>query len=305
MKKDFIAVIDYSSKELTKILDLADDMKKHPKKYAKSLQGQTLGMIFTKNSTRTRVSFQTGIFQLGGQGLFFSANDLQLSRGETIYDTAKVLSRYLDGIMIRTFKHSDVTELAQHASIPVINGLTDFNHPCQAMADMMTIREKFKKLKGLKLTYVGDGNNVTLSLMNACIRFGLDFCSISPKSHTLASELIAAGEKDAKSAKVKLTFTDNIAEGMKGSDIIYGDTFTSMGQEAESAKRLQALGPYKVTPEVMAMANKKAVYMHCLPAHRGEEVANEVIDGKQSIIFDQAENRLHAQKAIMYTLMKK
>ncbi len=241
---------------------------------------------------------------MGGQGLFFGANDLQLSRGETIYDTAKVLSRYLDGIMIRTYKHSDVLELAKHSSIPIINGLTDFNHPCQALADMLTIKEKFKKLKGLKLTYVGDGNNVTLSLMNAAILLGLDFCSISPKGYTLPAELIAAGEKLAKKNKVKLTFTDNIEEGIKGSDVIYGDTFTSMGQEAEAIQRLQALGPYQVTKKVMGMANKGAVYMHCLPAHRGEEVSAEVIDGKQSIIFDQAENRLHAQKAVMYTLMR-
>lgn len=304
-KKDFLTLVDYTSEELKAMLDLADKMKARPQDYREALKGQSLGMIFAKNSTRTRISFQVGIYQLGGEGLFFGQNDLQLSRGETIHDTAKVLSRYLDGIMIRTYAYQDVLDLAKYASIPIINGLTDYNHPCQVMADLMTIREKFGKTKGLKMTYVGDGNNMTVSLMFGCIRFGMDFASVSPKNYTLSPEIIAHGQKLAKEANVKLTFTENLEEGLAGTNVVYGDTWTSMGQEAEAKKRLHDFQGYQVNSRVMQMASKDAIYMHCLPAHRNEEVTDEVLDGKQSVIFDEAENRLHAQKAIMYTLMKK
>ena len=302
MNRDFVALNDFTSEDLTNLLNLADRMKKNPNKFTEALKGKTLGMIFSKNSTRTRVSFQTGIFQLGGQGLFFGANDLQLSRGESIHDTAKVLSRYIDGIMIRTYDHTDVEELAKHASIPVINGLTDYNHPCQALADMMTIRERFGKLDGLKLAYIGDGNNVTTSLMFACIKLGLNFVAISPKKYTLDPEIGKIGSKMAKD--ITIEFTDDIEAGLKDVNVIYGDTFTSMGQENEAKQRIKDLGPYQVNEKIMTLADKDAVYMHCLPAHRNEEVTDEVMDGPQSIVFDQAENRLHAQKAIMYTLMK-
>ncbi len=304
MKKDFLELVDFSSNELEELISLASEMKKEPAKFKKSLDGKVLGMIFSKNSTRTRVSFQTGIFQLGGTGLFFGASDLQLSRGESISDTAKVLSRYLDGIMIRTFDHQDILDLAKHASIPIINGLTDYNHPCQIMADILTIKEKFQNLKGRKLTYVGDGNNVTLSLMYGCIKFGLDFCAVSPKNYQLENSVIKTGLALAKSNGVTVSFTDSLEDGLKGASVIYGDTFTSMGQEQESKKRLADLSSYKITDEVFNFANKDAIYMHCLPAHRGEEVEESVIDGARSVIFDQAENRLHAQKAVMYTLMK-
>lgn len=301
-KKDFICLIDYTSDELKELVDLGIEMKKSPEEYRDVLKGRTLGMIFSKNSTRTRISFQTGIFQLGGQGLFFGANDLQLSRGETTSDTASVLSRYLDGVMIRTYSHDDLLEFAKHSTIPVINGLTDFNHPCQVMADMMTIKQKFGETKGLKLVYLGDGNNMTVSLMYGCIKFGIDFVAIAPKDYTIRQEVIKTGEELARDCS--LDFTDDIVEGMKGANIVYADTWTSMGQELEARQRLKDLSPYQVNDKVMSMASKDAVFMHCLPAHREEEVTSSVIDGPRSVIFDQAENRLHAQKAIMYNLMK-
>ncbi len=305
--RHFITLMDYTSKELEQMIDLADDMKKDPDEYRKALKGQTLGMIFAKNSTRTRISFETGIFQLGGMGLFLSGNDLQLSRGETIHDTAKVLSRYLDGIMIRTFKHSDVEELAKYGSVPVINGLTDYNHPCQAMADIMTIREKFgkKNIKGMKYVYVGDGNNVTFSSASIAAKFGMDFYSVTPKQFALGKDEQEKLTKLAKECGTKMVFTDNIEEGVRGAHVIYTDTWISMGQDAEKEKKLNGLKGFEVSNKMMAMADKKAIFMHCLPAHRGEEVLEEVIDGPQSVIFDEAENRLHAQKAVMYTLMKK
>lgn len=355
-KKDFISLLDYSSKELKELIDIADVIKKNPVEYQDSLKNKTLGMIFAKNSTRTRISFQTGIVQLGGTGFYFGSNDLQLSRGETIHDTAKVLSRYLDGIMIRTFSYEEVKELARHAEIPVINGLTDYNHPCQVMADVMTIKEKFGKTKGLKMAYVGDGNNMALSLMFMCIKFGINISIVTPKDYSLtkeekkqAEDLLAfkrqrqeineattkedfihlkhaeklvktpvnvtdedfleeavfeQPERKMTAEDVEIQFTDNVEEGVAGSDIVYTDTWTSMGKEEERIKRLKDLNSYRVDKKVMSMAKKEAIFMHCLPAHRGEEVTNEVIDSPQSVVFDEAENRLHAQKAIMYKLMK-
>jgi len=304
-KKDFISLLDYTSEELHSLIDLADQIKANPKEYSNSLSGKILGMIFQKNSTRTRISFQAGIYQLGGTGFFFGANDLQLSRGETIYDTANVLSRYMDGIMIRTFAYSDVQELAKHATIPVINGLTDYNHPCQVMADIMTIREKLgKNTKGMKLTYVGDSNNMTLSLIYMCANFKMNMTVVSPMKYQLKER------EDVKKIALKiypdmkLDFVEDAASGVKGSNVIYTDTWTSMGQEKEREQRLKDLNGYMVDSKMMKLADKNAIFMHCLPAHRGEEVATEVIDGHQSVVFDEAENRMHAQKAIMYHLMR-
>jgi ornithine carbamoyltransferase len=304
MVKDFVALTDFSTKDLRKLLDLAHDMKKDPKEYRKALKGKTLGMIFEKHSTRTRISFEVGIFQLGGVGLFFGPNQLQIARGEPISDTAKVLSRYLDGIMIRTFKHSDVEGLAQHATIPVINGLTDYNHPCQVMADLQTIEEHFKRLEGLKLTYVGDGNNMAVSLLFGCVKMGMDVSLVSPKDYTVTDAAVKLIEAEAKEKGVKITLTDNIEEGVSGSNVVYTDVWASMGQESEQAKREKAFEGFCVNDQVMSWADKEAIFMHCLPAHREEEVSASVIDGPQSVVFDEAENRLHAQKAIMATLMK-
>jgi len=304
MKKDFIALTDFSSDELTAMLDLADQIKQSPQEFDSVLKGKTLGMIFNKQSTRTRISFQVGISQLGGNGLFLGPEDMQLARGETISDTGKVLSRFLDGIMIRTFSHSDVLDLAKYSSIPVINGLTDFNHPCQALADMMTIREKFGELEGLKLAYVGDSNNVAVSLLIACVKFGLHISLVSPKGYSITKEALDMSREEADSKKLNVVLTENTQEGVAGADIVYTDVWTSMGQEEEQQKRLNDLSGYTVDEQIMAGAGPNAVFMHCLPAHRGEEVSASVIDGSASIVFDQAENRLHLQKAVMVSLMQ-
>jgi ornithine carbamoyltransferase len=304
MKKDFIALTDFSSEELTGMLDLADRIKQSPQEFDSVLKGKTLGMIFNKQSTRTRISFQVGISQLGGTGLFLGPEDMQLARGETISDTAKVLSRFLDGIMIRTFSHSDVLDLAKYASVPVINGLTDFNHPCQALADMMTIREKFGELEGLKLAYVGDSNNVAVSLLFACVKLGLHISLVSPKGYTITKEALDMSREEAESKDLNVVLKENVQEGVAGADIVYTDVWTSMGQEKEQQKRLNDLAGYTVNEQMMKGAGPNAMFMHCLPAHRGEEVSASVIDGPKSIVFDQAENRLHLQKAIMVSLMQ-
>jgi ornithine carbamoyltransferase len=304
MKNDFIALSDFSSDELTAMLDLADRIKQSPQEFDSALKGKTLGMIFNKKSTRTRISFEVGVFQLGGMGLFLGPGDMQLARGETISDTGQVLSRFLDGIMIRTFSHNDVLDLARYSSVPVINGLTDFNHPCQALADMMTIREKFGTLEGLKLAYVGDSNNVAVSLLFACVKFGLHISLVSPKGYTITKEALDMSRAEADSKNLNVVLTENVQEGVAGSDIVYTDVWTSMGQEEEQQKRLKDLAGYTVNEQMMNRAGPKAVFMHCLPAHRGEEVSASVIDSSASIVFDQAENRLHLQKAVMVSLMQ-
>ncbi len=304
MKKDFIALTDFTTDELIAMLDLADQIKQSPRDFDSALKDRTLGMIFNKQSTRTRISFQVGISQLGGHGLFLGPEDMQLARGETISDTGKVLSRFLDGIMIRTFSHNDVLELAQYSSVPVINGLTDFNHPCQALADMMTIREKFGELEGLKLAYVGDSNNVAVSLLFACVKLGLHISLVSPKGYTINQGVLDYSREEADSKNLNVVLTENPQEGVAGADIVYTDVWTSMGQEEEQQKRLNDLAGYTVDDQLMAGAGPNAVFMHCMPAHRGEEVSASVIDGSASIVFDQAENRLHLQKAVMVSLMQ-
>ncbi len=304
MVKDFIALTDFSSKELGEFLSLAKEMKTHPEKFSAVLKGKTLGMIFNKHSTRTRVSFEAGIYQLGGIGLFFGPGQLQINRGEPIADTARVLSRYLDGIMIRTFDHQDVELLAEHASIPIINGLTDYNHPCQVMADLQTIEEKFGHLEGLTLAYVGDGNNMAVSLLFGCVKMGINVSIVTPKDYALDKSVIEKISDEANDKGLTLTFTDNMEYGVKDADVVYTDVWASMGQEEEQAHREKAFKDFTVDDKVMSYANKDAIFMHCLPAHRGEEVSASVIDGHQSVIFDEAENRLHAQKAILYTLMQ-
>ncbi len=264
------------------------------------LVGKTLGMIFTKSSTRTRVSFEVGAYQLGMHALFLSSADIQLGRGETIEDTAKVLSRMVNGIMIRTFAHSDVVALARHGAIPVINGLTDFNHPCQALADIMTLWEKRGSLDGAKLAYVGDGNNVCHSLLNICGKLGIDISVATPKGYQPDAGVVAAANTFSP-AKIELTDDPLIAAD--GADAVYTDVFASMGQESEAKARLEAFKGYSVTEAVMKKAKPSAIFLHCLPAHRGEEVEAGVIDGPQSAVFDEAENRLHAQKAVMAMLM--
>jgi ornithine carbamoyltransferase len=304
--KDFIEIHDYTADEVNEIFELARDIKAKPKKFNTALEGQTLAMIFEKSSTRTRVSFEVGMYQLGGHALFLSARDIQLGRGEPITDTAQVLSRYVDGIMARTFAHSTVTDLAKFGSVPVINGLTDLSHPCQAMTDYFTAWEKFGgDLKGRKIAYVGDGNNMAHSLMFGAPKVGMDIAVACPAGYSPDANVIAQAGADAKAAGTHMLITTSIEEAVRDADIIETDVWASMGQEAEAEKRKQDFAGWIVDQRLMSMAKKDAIFMHCLPAHRGEEVSAEVIDGPQSVIFDEAENRLHIQKAIMVALMKK
>jgi ornithine carbamoyltransferase len=303
--KDFIEIHDYTAAEVKELFELARDIKASPKKFRTTLEGQTLGMIFEKSSTRTRVSFEVGMFQLGGHALFLSARDIQLGRGEPIYDTAKVLSRYIDGIMARTFAHKTVTDLAEYSSIPVINGLTDLSHPCQAMTDYFTAWEKFGgNLKGRKIAYVGDGNNMAHSLMFGAPKAGMHISVATPPGYAPDPAVVAAASADAQAAGTKLVVTTSIEEAVKGADVVETDVWASMGQEDEAEKRRKDFAGWIVDERVMSLANKDAIFMHCLPAHRGEEVAASVIDSKCSVIYDEAENRLHVQKAIMVALMK-
>ena len=290
--RDFLRVADWSAEELLAVLDLADRLKAAHRagQEHRLLPGRTLGMIFQKPSTRTRVSFEAGIAQLGGVGLHLSASDLQLGRGETIRDTALVLSRYLDAIMIRTFAQSDVEELAAHAEIPVINGLTDDHHPCQALADVMTIRERLGRLEGVRVAYVGDGNNVCVSLAEAAGLAGMDFVAATPPGY----------EPRLPDA----TLTHDPREAARGADVLYTDVWTSMGQDEERAERLRAFAGYQVNEELLGGASSEAIVLHCLPAHYGEEITEEVAYGPRSALWDEAENRLHAQKALLALVVR-
>lgn len=300
--KHLLNLLDYSAADIYEILHLSNSLKTafHRGKKHELLKNKTLAMIFAKSSTRTRVSFEMGIKQLGGNSLFLSSNDIQLGRGETIHDTACVLSRYgIDGVMIRTFKQSDVEELAKYGSFSVINGLTDDFHPCQALADIFTLYETYGQLNGVKLAYFGDGNNMAHSLMLAGAKTGMNVCICAPKGFQPNPEITEAAQKFGN-----VTVTDNVEEAATDADALYTDVFFSMGQAKDPAKE-KALMPYQVNAKVLGMAKKDAVFMHCLPAHRGEEVTEDVIDSTHSIIFQEAENRLHVQKAVMCLLMGK
>jgi ornithine carbamoyltransferase len=303
--KDFIEIHDYSADDVRGIFEIARDMKANPDKYRDALKGQTLAMIFEKSSTRTRVSFEVGMYQLGGHALFLSSRDIQLGRGEPIYDTAKVLSRYVNGIMARTFAHKTVTELAEYASVPVINGLTDLSHPTQAMTDYFTAWEHLGDLKGRKLAYVGDGNNMAHSLMFGASKVGMHIAVATPGGYAPDPFVVATAQADADHAGTKVIVTTSIEEAVRDADVVTTDVWASMGQEAEAQTRQRDFKGWQVDTRVMSFARKEAIFMHCLPAHRGEEVAGEVIDSPRSVIYDEAENRLHVQKAIMYLLMKR
>ncbi|AUG58775.1 MAG TPA: ornithine carbamoyltransferase [Ruminiclostridium sp.] len=303
--KHLISLHHLKIEDIEKIFSLAEKLKKQLKEGIphKLLAGKTLGMIFTKSSTRTRVSFEVGMYQLGGYPLFLSSNDIQLGRGETIHDTAQVLSRYVDGIMIRTFKQSDVDDLAKYGSIPVINGLTDLMHPCQILADLFTIYEYKKTLKGLKLAYVGDGNNIAHSLLHGCAKTGMDIYVASPKDYQCNSEIVEEALEDAKMSGSNVVLTDDPVEAVKDADVVYTDTWISMGQEGEKEERIKTFMPYQVNSSLFSKAKEDAIFLHCLPAYRDFEVTGDVIDGPNSVVFDEAENRLHVQKAIMALLM--
>lgn len=303
--RDFISLKDFSAEELWYLIETAKDLKEQQKRGvdAPFLKGKTLGMIFTKASTRTRVSFEVGMYQLGGYALFLSAEATQIKRGEPIADTARVLSRYLDGIMIRTFKHQDVLDLAAQADIPVINGLTDLLHPCQALADLMTIHEKKGKLSAVKIAYIGDGNNMVHSLLYGAAKFGMEIAVASPPAYMPAEDVVKEARMIASQTNGRIELTNDPWQAVKGADAVYTDVWASMGQEAEREERLKAFHGYQVNAELLRVAAEGAIIMHCLPAHRGEEITEEVFEGEQSVVFDQAENRLHLQKAILASLL--
>lgn len=304
--KHLLTLHDWSTEEILDTLELAKQLKEEQKEGIPHphLKGKTLGMIFSKSSTRTRVSFEVGMYQLGGSALFLSANDIQLGRGESIYDTANVLSRFLDGIMIRTFKQSDVEDLAKYGSIPIINGLTDLVHPCQILADFQTVIEKKGKLKGLKMAFIGDGNNVAHSLLYGCAKVGMDISVATPEGYECDAAVVAGALADAEKTGAKITLTHSPEEAIANADAVYADTWISMGQESEKEEKVKIFMPYQINKELFAQAKSDAIFLHCLPAYRGYEVTEDVIDGPQSVIFDEAENRLHAQKAVMVKLMK-
>ena len=300
--KHLLKLLDLSKEEIIDILNLADQLKYENKNGIEHhiLKGKTLGMIFQKSSTRTRVSFETGMYQLGGQALFLSNRDLQIGRGEPVQDTARVLSRYIDGIMIRTFAQKEVEDLAQYGSIPIINGLTDFCHPCQVLADLMTIREHKGRFEGLKMCYIGDGNNMANSLIVGGLKVGMSVSIACPEGYRPDPEVLDF----TKQYGDKFFMTDKPAEAAKGADVLFTDVWTSMGEEAETEKRKLAFAGYQINDEIMAAANEGAMVQHCLPAHRGEEITEKVFEDHADEIFDKAENRLHAQKAVMVKVMK-
>ncbi|MFH1049728.1 MAG: ornithine carbamoyltransferase [bacterium] len=304
MKKDFLKILDFTTEEVLDTFKIAIDMKKNPLKYSESLKGKTLALIFEKPSLRTRTSFDIGIQQLGGYSLYLSPAEINLGKRESVYDVSMVLDRMVQGIMIRTFGHDIVEDMSKYTKIPVINGLTDYTHPCQGMADYMTIKEIKGDFKKLKLTYLGDGNNVAHSLMNGGARLGVHVVISTPAGYEPNLVAFKEAEEAAKETGAKIEYIKNPVEAVKNSDVIYTDTWASMGQEAEAEKRRRIFWDYQVNEKLMAKAKKDAIFMHCLPAHRNEEVTDAVIDSKQSVVFQEAENRLHIQKAIMYKLMK-
>lgn len=304
--KDLLSIHDLSAQEVERILALAKELKAKQKAGIEHhlLKGKTLGMIFQKSSTRTRVSFEVGMYQLGGSALFLSGNDLQIGRGEPIEDTARVLSRYLDGVMIRTFKHEDVEQFAQYADVPVINALTDRLHPCQALTDLFTIQEhKGQNLKGLKLAFIGDGNNMAHSLMYACAKAGMHCAIATPAGYEPDAQIVREAADDAAASGGSVAVVRDVKEAAAGADVLASDVWASMGQEAEREARCKVFAGYQINRELLAVADRRAIVLHCLPAHRGEEITEDVLEANAPVIFDEAENRLHVQKAILALLL--
>lgn len=303
--RHFLSLRDYSSKDINCILDLARELKEKQQQGIphRLLGDKILAMIFQKASTRTRVSFEVGMWQLGGSALFLSSQDLQIGRGEPVKDTARVLSRYADGIMIRTFEHEEVEEMSRHASVPVINGLTDSFHPCQALADLLTIKEKKGHLEGIKLAYLGDGNNVANSLLLGCARMGMHIVAACPTHYRPSEQVVSTAVEAAGRSGGMVEITADPEEAVKGAGVLYTDVWASMGREREALERIKALEPFQVNQGLVDLAAPDAIIMHCLPAHRGEEITEEVMESAASVVFDQAENRLHAQKALMALIM--
>lgn len=306
MNKDLLKIDDLSKDDIMDILNLADQLKyelKHGIPHP-HLSGKSLGMIFEKSSTRTRVSFEVGMYQLGGTALFLSSRDLQIGRGEPIKDTARVLSRYIQGIMIRTYSQDDVELLSRYSSIPIINGLTDMEHPCQVLADLMTIREYKNSLEGLKVAYIGDGYNMAQSLLVGCLKVGMNFSLATPKGYCVKDEYIQRGKELAELEETQFIVTNSPEEAVIDTDVIITDVWASMGQEEEHSKRMKAFKDFQVNSSLLKTAKKDAIVLHCLPAHREEEISSEVLEANAQIIFDESENRLHAQKAVLVKLLK-
>ncbi len=305
MVRHFLNLTDYSPDEIRRLLQLAQGLKKEWSSGGNKpiLKGKVLGMVFQKPSLRTRVSFDMGMRHLGGDALYISPNEVGLGQRESVADVSRVLSRYVDGIMARVFAHAHVLELARYSQVPVINGLSDDVHPCQAMADMLTLIEHFADVRGRKLAFIGDGNNIAVSLMQICAKTGVDFAIASPDGYTLPETAVAAARKDAQAAGSRIVLVQEPAQAAADADVLYTDAWVSMGQEEETAKREKAFAGYQVNAALMRGARPQAVVLHCLPAHRGKEITDEVMDGPQSLIFEEAENRLHAQKAILADLL--
>jgi ornithine carbamoyltransferase len=304
MERDFIGIADWSTKELLEILELSKKMKAGPKKFAKSLEGKSVALIFEKQSLRTHVTFEIGIKQLGANTVYLTQSDISLGKRESNHDVAKNLERWVDAIVIRTYAHKNINELAKHAKVSVVNALSDFEHPCQAVGDFLTIQEHLGTFKGKKLAWVGDGNNVCHSLMLFAAKVGMDFIAITPAGLQPHYDVVDNAMKIASETQAKIELSCNPSEGVQGADVVYTDVWVSMGQESEHDTKIKAFDGFQVNAELMKLAKPTAVFMHCLPAHRGEEVTDEVMDSPQSVVFDQAENRLHTQKAIIYSLLK-
>jgi len=304
MKRDFLSIADWLGKELLQILELSKKMKANPKKFAKSLEGKSVALIFEKQSLRTHVTFEIGIKQLGAHTVYLSNADISLGKRESIYDVAKNLERWVDAIVIRTFAHKNVTDFAKHTSSCIVNALTDFEHPCQAVGDFLTIQEHLGSFKGKKFAWVGDGNNVCHSLMLFAAKVGMNFTAVTPARLLPDANIVNLAKEIATSTGARIELSSNPSEGVCDADVIYTDVWVSMGQEADREEKIKAFSGFQINTELMKNAKPTAVFMHCLPAHRGEEVTDEVMGSPQSIVFDEAENRLHTQKAIIYTLLK-
>jgi ornithine carbamoyltransferase len=304
MKKDFISINDLTKEEIEEIFNLTEQLKKDKAKFSKVLSGRTLALIFQKPSNRTRVSFEVGMYQLGGNALYLAPNEINLGVRESIKDVAKTLSRYVNAIVIRTFEHKNVLEMAKYSDKPVINGLSDFSHPCQALADVYTIREKLRNIKGRILAYVGDGNNVCNSLLYACVKVGLNMNVGSPKGYEPNRLVLKEAKAFAKVTHTSINLSNDPKKTVKGADVVYTDVWVSMGQEKEARARKRIFKDFQVNEGLVKLAKPHALIMHCLPAHRGEEITDEIIDGANSIVFDQVENRMHVQKAILIKLLR-
>lgn len=304
MKKDLVSIKDLTTQEITGVFLLTDKLKKNSNRFAKTLKGKTLGLIFQKPSNRTRVSFEVGMYQLGGNALYLSPEEINLGVRESIADVAKTLSRYLNGIVLRTFEHDTCLKMASSASISVINGLSDFSHPCQALADLFTIREKLKSFKNITLAYIGDGNNVCNSLLFACAKLGVNMNVASPCGYQPQETVFKNAKAEAKVNNSTINLFDNAQDAARNADVIYTDVWASMGQEEESLTRKKAFESFQVNKTLLKLAKDNVLVMHCLPAHRGEEITDEVLDSNNSVVFDQAENRLHVQKAVLIKLLK-